>query len=185
MTDEPQARCFAQGLKGVPGVEDEFPDGPPSVVVDHRGCRLILRFADGDLLGEGDVQELRLLPGKTKLRPKALRQFAPDAELYLAYARHAMRILEPKKTAEERQEKWERFRDAAEALRQIAGPGRGLPPEFYRTIATQYQALVDEGEPHPIKALGEKNHVTISAASRWVKEARRRDLIEGGKKDAR
>ena len=35
-----------------------------------------------------------------------------------------------------------------------------------------------EGEPHPVKALSEFHHVTISAASRWVKEARRRGYIE-------
>jgi hypothetical protein len=182
--DEPQARVFAQGLTQVPGVEDEFPNGPPSVVISHRGYRLILRFADGDLLGEGDVQELRLLPGKVKLKPRALRQFAPDADVYLAYARSAMRILEPKKTAGKRREKWDRFRDSTEALRQIAGPGRGLPPEFFKKIALEYQAFVDGGEPHPIKALGEKHHVTISAASRWVKEARRRGHIKEGEKGA-
>jgi len=36
---------------------------------------------------------------------------------------------------------------------------------------------VSEGEAHPVKALGEIHHVTISAASRWVKEARRRGYV--------
>jgi hypothetical protein len=168
MNDEPEVRIRAQGL------EDEFPDGPPTAVITYRGCRLILRFAEGDILGEGDVQELRLLPDTQTLELRVLRQFAPQAELYLAYARAAMRILEPKKTAEERREKWDRLRASAEALREISGPGRGLTDGFYRTIAEEHQALLDGGEPHPIKALGENHHVTISAASHWIKEARRR-----------
>ena len=48
---------------------------------------------------------------------------------------------------------------------------------FYRTIATTYESLVAEGEPHPVKALSENNHVTISAASRWVNEARQRGYL--------
>ncbi len=169
MSDEPQAKAWPKGL------EDEFPDGPPTVVIEHRGCRLVLRFAPGDFFGEGQLQELRVLPGETgELRPRVLRRFAPDAELYLAYARAAMQILGPEGTPESRIEKW---RGAAEALRQISGPGRGLKPEFYRMIAENYTALVDEGEPHPVKALSEIHHVTISAASRWVSEAKRRRLI--------
>jgi hypothetical protein len=190
VTEEPKVQVFARGLLNVPGVEDEFPDGPPSAVVTHRGCRLILRFANGDLLGEGDVEELRLLPGKLKLKPKTLRQFAPDAELYLAYTRAAMRILEPKETAQERREKWDRFRDSAEALRDNAGPGRGLPPRFFESIAEEYRALVDGGEPHPVKTISKKHVVTISAASRWVTEAERRGFLKkkrkkGGEKGAR
>jgi hypothetical protein len=169
--DEPQVKVHPKGL------EDEFPKGPPTAVITYRGCRLILRFAEGDFTGEGDVQELRVLPDTKKLELRVLRQFAPDAELYLAYARSAMRILKPEDTAEKRRAKWERFNDAAEALREIAGPGRGLKPEFYKSIAEEYRALVDGGEPHPVKALGEKHHVTISAASRWVKEARRRGYL--------
>jgi hypothetical protein len=164
-----EARFFHLGLR------DEFPNGPPTVVIEHRGCRLILRFAHGDFRGEGDIQELRLTPGeKTELTPRVLRQFAPDAETYLAYARAGMRMFGPEGTPASR---LERIRDAAEALRAISGPGRGLSGEFYRVIATEYAALVDGGEKHPVKSIGEKHHVTISAASRWVKEARRRGLI--------
>jgi hypothetical protein len=176
---EPSARVFNKGLEG------ELPHGPPTVVISHRGCQLVLRFADGDHLGEGDVQELLLLPDTEKLEPRILRQFAPQAELYLAYARSAMRVLKPVKTAEKHQEKWDRLRDSAEALREIAGPGRGLTDEFYRAIAREHDALVEGGEPHPIKTLGENHHVTISAASRWVKEARRRGFMKGGKRNAR
>jgi hypothetical protein len=157
------------------GLEDEFPNGPPTVVITHRGVRLVLRFAPGDITAEGDVQELRLLPDTETLKPKVLRQFAPNADVYLAFARAAMRKPDPEAGTPEA--RYQKFADAAAALRQIAGPGRGLTDEFYRTIATNFEALVAEGEPHPVKALGENNHVTISAASRWVKEARRRGYL--------
>jgi hypothetical protein len=168
MSNEPQATAYPKGL------EDEFPEGPPTVVVKHRGCELVLRFAPGDFAGEGDIQEMRVLPGAEDLRPQVLRQFAPDAETYLAYARAAMRIFGPEGTPESRMEN---FRGAADALRHLAGPGRGLSDEFFRTIATTYQALIDGGEKHPVKALSEINHVTISTASRWLTEARRRGLL--------
>jgi hypothetical protein len=171
MPDEPKAVVYPKGLA------DEFPHGPPTAVITHGGCELVLRFAEGDFTAEGDVQELRLLPGTGTLELRVLRQFAPKADLYLAYARSAMRIYRPEETVERRRAKWEDLASAAEALREIAGPGRGLTDEFYRTIATHYEALVDGGEPHPVKAMSESHHVTISAASRWIKEARRRGFL--------
>jgi hypothetical protein len=170
MSDEPGVTVFPKGLEG------EFPEGPPTAVLKHRGCELVLRFAPGDFRGEGDLQELRLLPATEALRPRLLRQFAPEAEDYLAFARAAMRIFGPEGTPEARTEK---LREAADVLRARGGPGRGLSDEFYKVIATSYTALLAEGEPHPVKALGEKHHVTISAASRWLTEARRRGLIDG------
>lgn len=169
MSNEPHANAYPKGL------EDEFPNGPPTVVVVHRGCELVLRFAPGDFTGEGDPLEMLLRPSTKDRRMRVLRQFAPDAETYLAYARAAMRLLGPEGTDESR---WENYRGAAEALRHVSGPGRGLSDEFYRTIATNYQALVDGGEKHPVKAISEIHHVTISAASRWITEARRRGLLE-------
>jgi len=168
VVDEPNATAYPRGL------EDEFPDGPPTVAVTHRGCLLVLRFAPGDFGGEGHVQELRLLPGAETLGPRVLRGFAPQAELYLAFARAAMRVFGPEGTPETRRDD---LRGAAQALREIAGPGKGLSDEFYRTIAMQYTALVAGGEPHPVKALGASHHVTISAASRWIKGARDRDFL--------
>ena len=70
------------------------------------------------------------------------------------------------------------FRAAVDALREVGRPGRGLSPEFFRLIAHHYNAFVAEGEKHPVKALSEYHHVTISAASRWVTEAKRRGLID-------
>jgi hypothetical protein len=169
--DEPTAKAHPGGI------DDEFPDGPPTTVIAHHGCRLLLRFAPGDVLGYGDVQEIRLLPGDdAQLRPQALLRFIPEANLYLAYARSAMRILGDNEDTPA-EERWARFHAAADALLEVAGPGRGLTPQFYRLIADNYQELVDEGEPHPVKKLGEIHHATISAASRWVKEARRRGLL--------
>jgi hypothetical protein len=175
MADEPDGVwTYHKGVAAVPGMEDDFPDGPPTVVIKHRGLRLVLRFAPGDLAAEGDVQELRLLPGDEALNSKALRRFAPDADLYLAFAQAHLRKWGPEGTPETRRGN---LAAVADALRQIAGPGRGLTDEFYRAIATSYEALVAEGEPHPVMALSENNHVTISAASRWVKEARRRGYL--------
>jgi hypothetical protein len=177
VTDEPVAKVFPSGL------EDEFPDGPATVVVTHRGCQFVLRFAVGDYAGEGELQELRVLPAsdEDELQPKALRQFAPEAEIYLAYARSAMRVWDSDKGPPE--SRWQNLRDGANALREIAGPGRGLTDAFYRAIATEYGALIEGGEPHPVKAIGKNHHVTISAASRWITEARRRGLTP--KKEAK
>jgi hypothetical protein len=169
MKEEPNAHVFPKGLR------DEFPDGPPTVVVTHRGCRFVLRFAAGDFAGEGELQELRLEPDTEKLEPRVLRQFSPQIELYLAYARAAMRVFGPEGTPESRQKD---FAGAAVALRVIAGPGRALTDEFYRTIAAHYDSLDNEGEPHPTKALGQAHQVTISAASRWITEAKRRGYIK-------
>jgi hypothetical protein len=41
----------------------------------------------------------------------------------------------------------------------------------------EYEALVADGEKHPVKTLAEKHNVTISAASHWLREARRRGLL--------
>jgi hypothetical protein len=165
VTGEPTAVAYPLGL------EDEFPNGPPVAVLTHRGVRLELRFAPGDVRGEGHVQEMRILPDTDELTPRALRQFAPDAELYLQFARSAMRFFGPDDDPQTRHRK---LADSARALRELGGPGRGLSDEFYLRIAQTYRALREEGEPHPIKTIGERHHGTISAASRWVKEARKR-----------
>ena len=69
------------------------------------------------------------------------------------------------------------LRAAAETLRHIGRPGRGLSDDFFRLVAAHYTALVAEGEKYPVKALGEAHHGTISTASRWVTEARRRGYL--------
>jgi hypothetical protein len=173
MPEEPLVSVYPQGFEGEsPG----WPDGPPIAVLTRiGGVRLELRFAPGDFRGEGLVQELRLLPDSEQLEPRVLRRFAPQAELYLAFARAAMRIFGPEDDPVIRREK---LHAAAMALREISGPGRGLTDEFYQRIAEEYAALIDGGEPHPVKALGEIHCVTISAASRWITEGRRRGYID-------
>lgn len=170
VADEPQPQAQAFPL----GLEDKLPDGLPAAVVTHRGCRLVLRFAPGDVLAEGPLQELCVRPDTAELTPRALREFAKHADTYVAYARAAVRILGPDGTAEER---WNKLRGTTDALREIGGPGRGHDDEFYKQIAAQYLALVDGDEPHPVKTLGEMNHIQISGASRWITEARRRGFL--------
>jgi hypothetical protein len=169
--DKPDAKVYPHGM-------DDFPDGTPTVVVTHRGCKIVLRFAAGDYWGEGPLEEFRLLPEDGALKLGALLRFVPEGERYLHFAREAMRIFAPG----EPEKLWENFRNAAQELRDLAGPGRGLRDGFYRMIAANYAALVAEGEPSPVKALAEIHSVTISAASRWLKEARRRGYVtEAGK----
>jgi hypothetical protein len=172
MEDEPQATCYPRGL------EDEFPEGPPTVVIKHRGFRFVLRFAEGDFFGKGELQKLELLPDEQDLKPRALRRFAPDAEVYVQYARAQMRLFgsedEPVDTPEIR---IQRIRDSADALRKLAGPGRSQRGEFLRRIVQERQALLEGGERHPVKALAENHNVTISAASHWLREARVRGFL--------
>jgi hypothetical protein len=143
--------------------------GPPTAVIDHQGIQLVLRFAAGDRLFEGDPVEIRLLPGEEPLTLPTLRRFAPNAELYLALVRAAISTIDPKGQAD-----LDRFHRAAAALREHGGPRRGHRDEFFQQIALEYNALVEAGEPHPVKTLAARHHVVISAASRWLKEARRR-----------
>jgi hypothetical protein len=119
-----------------------------------------------DLSGEGPVLEIRLLPDTEALEPKVMRQLIPRAPLYAQYAPAAIKC--------DRED----VRGMIEALRHVGGPRRGLSEKFYEIIAGQYRSLVGEGEKHPVKALGQMHNASISAASKWLKEARRRGLID-------
>ncbi|MBA3433792.1 MAG: hypothetical protein H0U08_06830 [Actinobacteria bacterium] len=167
--DEPRVTCYWGGLA------DEFPKGPPTAVVTHRGLKLVVRFDEGDVAGTGPVREIWLQPDTQPLEAGALR-LMPSAAMYLRHARAAMAILGSGEgtTSEDR---WKHFRVTLEPFRKVAGPGRGLSDGFYRLLAEQHKALIAEGEVYPVKALGEIHGVTISAASRWVTEARRRHYI--------
>ena len=142
---------------------DATEDERVCVSMRTQGLKLQLYFAD--LSAEGPVLELQLLPNEDELEPKVLRRLIPTASLYTQYARAAVRF--------DRDD----VRGAIQALRQVGRPGRGLSDEFYRVVAHNYDALVAESEPHPVKALGLMHNVSLSAASRWLKEARRRGLI--------
>ena len=146
-------------------------DPRTSVTMNDRGCELVLFFADAGR--QGPVLELRLLPGADELAPHVLRRFLPQAPLYVRYARAVMT---------EQHEDW---LATSRALRDLGSTRRGLSDDFYRLIAGNYRALLAEGERYPVKALSEMHHVTISASSRWIKEARRRGLIEEEADDAR
>jgi hypothetical protein len=129
------------------------------VVIEERGCALILRFRGRER--DAPLKEIRLVPGKgTKLDLAKAREFVPRLDRYLAVGRAALA--------------WdhEGVRAAATVLRQDGRPGRGLSPDFIRLIAQQYEARVAEGDKHPIKTLADMYHVTPSPASRWVTRAR-------------
>jgi hypothetical protein len=75
-------------------------------------------------------------------------------------------------------------RERAEAripdrLRDHAVPG--YPDEFYEVIARAYRVLAADS-PRPIVDLAEANEVPLTTAQRWVKEARRRELLPPGRR---
>jgi hypothetical protein len=142
-------------------------DSDPRVCVamHDRGCKLEMFFED--FAAEGPVLEVRLLPEDgSELTPSLLSDVMSRAALYTRYARASIK--------HEHGEVVEMLT----ALRDIGTTRRGLSDEFYRRVANHYGALLREGEPHPVKRLAEINSVTISAASRWLSEARRRGHIE-------
>ncbi len=59
--------------------------------------------------------------------------------------------------------------------RHRAGSANG--DTFYAGIGEQYKTITSEDAPQPVKTLAEQYYVTISAASRWIKEARRRGYV--------
>jgi hypothetical protein len=142
------------------------PDGDPRVCIEmhDRGCQLEFFFED--LAGDGPILEIRLLPDAKNLTPGSLRELMPQAAVYTRYARATIK--------HQRSEAAEHIA----ALRELGATRRGLPPEFYRRVASNYRALVAEREQHPVKALAAMHSVTISTASRWISEARRRGYIE-------
>jgi hypothetical protein len=50
--------------------------------------------------------------------------------------------------------------------------------DWLRMIAAEYQRHIADGEPAPITAIAKSHGVTPSAASRWVKAARDKHLLE-------
>jgi hypothetical protein len=140
-------------------------DPRTSVSIKDRGCELVLFFDDPGR--QGPLLEVRLLPATDELAPHVLRQFLPQAPLYTQYARMVMT---------DNQGDW---LATATALRDMGSTRRGLSDDFYRLISRNYASLRAEGEKHPVKALSEMHHVSISAASRWLTEARERGMLDG------
>jgi len=152
---------FTKGKKHV-----EVHDPRTSVAMVEGGAKLTLFFdAETAQTGEADLLELRIEPHDCS-DPLQLSWLVPKLPLYLSYARASLA--------------W-RHDDAQRALRALRTLGtsrRGLGDEFYRSIAQCYEAIVAEGEPHPVKALAALQHAHISTASRWVKGARERGFLK-------
>jgi hypothetical protein len=54
-----------------------------------------------------------------------------------------------------------------------------LDPDWYRMIAEEYRHHLEDGDPRPVTTIAGSHGVSLSAASRWVKAARERGLIDG------
>ncbi len=163
--DEPEVKVFR-------GQDD---GGRPRAEIRHKGAKLVIRWPADDTAAEQLPVSFEIYPDVEPLEPRVLRRFAPQAELYVALAQSSMRLLGGEYGTTK--ERWQAMVDATEPLRQVGRAGRGLSPAFFKTISEQYELLAKEGERHPVKALGEMHGATISAASRWVKEARRLGLL--------
>lgn len=94
----------------------------------------------------------------------ALQRIAANYALYVRFAREALVLNR------------EGMAGAVEMLRARGRTRRGLTDDFYRLIASEYQSRRMAGG-HPIKEMAEAHHADKSTVSRWVKEAKRRDLI--------
>ena len=136
-----------------------------SVAMKEDGATLTLFFPlETGWSGESELFEVRLEPDNgTPFEPWRLM---PRLPLYVQYARATL--------ADRRDD----MAAALRALREAGTTRRGLGDDFYGLVAQSYGALVAEGERHPVKALAEMQPVDISTASRWIKEAKRRGLIE-------
>lgn len=66
-----------------------------------------------------------------------------------------------------------------DALRDHSVPG--YPDEFYEVIARAYRTLAAHSA-RPIVDIAEANEVPVTTAQRWVKEARRRQLLPPGRR---
>jgi hypothetical protein len=145
----------------------EVHDPRTSVTMPTPGGELTLFFDPP--LADGALNEVRLIPGP---EPWRLMSRLP---LYLSYARAVAAWRQDDKVA------------ALRALRDVGSGVRGHGDDFYRGVASMYNALVAAGEPSPIKAIAESQPVSISAASKWVTRARNLGFIEPkkeGKADA-
>lgn len=120
----------------------------------------------------GEIPEVERGVGRTLLEsepepvdPVTLQRIAGNYGAYLQFARQAL-VIEGE--------------GMAGAIKLLRGPGRKparLTDDFYRLIGADHAARRQAGEPHLVKAIAKAHYVTVSAASRWVKEARRRGYI--------
>src|SRR5579864_7534762 len=93
-----------------PGMEEPFvsvatdDDGLRRATVAHRGCDIVIRFADkGDAIGEGLIHSVEIRPTlvgdrskgfvpKDAIEAAVVRQFIPQFARYLAYAQVLMKL---------------------------------------------------------------------------------------------
>jgi hypothetical protein len=144
----------------------EVHDSRTSVAMIEGGVKLTLFFPDeSGLSGDADPVEIRLEPHNKRQLFDPWR-LMPGLPLYVSYARAAMAW------------RWGDAGRALTALRELGATRRGHKDDFYRAVAELHTALVDQGEPHPVKALAAMQPVDISTASRWVKEARQRGYLK-------
>jgi hypothetical protein len=66
---------------------------------------------------------------------------------------------------------------AAEMLSFLGAGRRSLPPGFFKIVAADYNARRRAGEKAPITAIARNRGVYKSTVSRWVAEAKKRNLI--------
>lgn len=142
-----------------------------SLSMKDRGIELLLFFYRdfGVPRDERPLVEVRLLPDADQLTPVKMREFLRRSSHYERYARSFMAdfLGDPARVLAQ-----------AKRLRDFGSTRRGLSDEFYRVIALDHAALLAEGEPHIVKAMAAMHEVTPGAASRWIKEAKRRGYIE-------
>jgi hypothetical protein len=131
-----------------------------SVSLPVHGCVLQVFFEDMASAMDGPVLEARVFPESAPvdswIDPTAVAYARAFASWRMDDARSLLR-----------------------ALRQAGATRRGLRGDFYRLIADQYKSLVANGERFPVTALADAQSppVTVSTASRWIKECRRRKLL--------
>jgi hypothetical protein len=137
--------------------------------MQDRGCEIVVFFDSDEFAakrGRAAVVEISVRPAGERPAAAVFSALVPLAPLYIQYAR-ALTTFEPFEYVKK-----------AEALRDLGSTRRGLPDEHYRVVAQHYASLVAEGEPYPVKAMARLHSVTQAAASRWIKEAKRRGYIE-------
>ena len=159
------------------------------VHVQEDGGEVVLYFAD--LSGEGEVLGLEINPRRVlsslkvtdhrkvkraeeRIDPAIVRRVGRNYATYVIYARAVIQ--------------WDREKtqETLADLRKTGKTKRGLSIDFLGEISREYRAMEAAGERYPVKALAEKHHVVISAASRWLKAARERGLLEtDGRPDKR
>src|SRR5689334_6610903 len=112
--------------------------GRPRVEIRHKGARLVIRWPKDDTAGEQLPLSFEIYPDVDLLEPGVLRQFAPQAELYVAYAQKMLRIFGGSEDDYGTNvDRWQEAVAAADLLREQGKTRRGLSRGFYKGIAQE------------------------------------------------